>query len=242
MLTTSSTNPVLTNNEASAASGHQVSPRSGSQPATQRAALAMITAIVTSGNRSDGRLSFSGSRAGQAYSASRLEPMSREFAIAQVNIALPREPLDSPALAEFVANLEPVNALADAAPGFVWRLEDESGDATSIKRLRRRAPDHQHVGLGVDRGTVELRLLRRPPRGDAPPARVDDQARRVSPCPLVAARGRDARRPRRRGSGSNTSAPTARAPTRSPSSSATRLRTPSRPSRASTTASPARRG
>ena len=46
--------------------------------------------------------------------------------IAQVNIALPREPLDSPALAEFVANLEPVNALADAAPGFVWRLEDES--------------------------------------------------------------------------------------------------------------------
>ena len=53
--------------------------------------------------------------------------------IAQVNIALPREPLDSPALAEFVANLEPVNALADAAPGFVWRLEDETGDATSIR-------------------------------------------------------------------------------------------------------------
>jgi hypothetical protein len=53
--------------------------------------------------------------------------------IAQVNIALPREPLDSPALAEFVANLEPVNALADAAPGFVWRLEDDSGDATSIR-------------------------------------------------------------------------------------------------------------
>jgi Domain of unknown function (DUF3291) len=53
--------------------------------------------------------------------------------IAQVNIALPREPLDSRALAEFVANLEPVNALADAAPGFAWRLEDDSGDATSIR-------------------------------------------------------------------------------------------------------------
>jgi hypothetical protein len=53
--------------------------------------------------------------------------------IAQVNIALPREPLDSPALADFVVNLEPVNALADAAPGFVWRLADESGDATSIR-------------------------------------------------------------------------------------------------------------
>jgi hypothetical protein len=59
--------------------------------------------------------------------------MSGEFAVAQVNIALPREPLDSPALAEFVANLEPVNALADSAPGFIWRLQDESGDATSIK-------------------------------------------------------------------------------------------------------------
>lgn len=42
-------------------------------------------------------------------------------------------PLDSPRLAEFVAALEPVNALADAAPGFVWRLQDETGDATSIK-------------------------------------------------------------------------------------------------------------
>jgi len=59
--------------------------------------------------------------------------MSGEAWIAQVNIALPRQPLDSPALAEFVANLEPVNALADSAPGFVWRLEDESGDATSIR-------------------------------------------------------------------------------------------------------------
>ena len=53
--------------------------------------------------------------------------------LAQVNIGLPLEPLDSPALAQFVASLEPVNALADAAPGFVWRLQDESGDATSIQ-------------------------------------------------------------------------------------------------------------
>jgi hypothetical protein len=59
--------------------------------------------------------------------------MGERWWIAQVNIALPREPLDSPALAEFVANLEPVNALADGAPGFVWRLQDDSGDATSIQ-------------------------------------------------------------------------------------------------------------
>jgi hypothetical protein len=59
--------------------------------------------------------------------------MSNGWQIAQVNIALPREPLDTPALAEFVAELEPVNALADSARGFVWRLQDESGDATAIQ-------------------------------------------------------------------------------------------------------------
>lgn len=53
--------------------------------------------------------------------------------IAQVNIAVPHEPLDSPRLAEFVELLDPVNAIADASPGFVWRLQDESGDATSIR-------------------------------------------------------------------------------------------------------------
>ncbi len=53
--------------------------------------------------------------------------------LAQVNIALPVEPLDSAALAGFVAQLEPVNALADGAPGFVWRLQTEDGDATAIR-------------------------------------------------------------------------------------------------------------
>ena len=53
--------------------------------------------------------------------------------LAQVNIALAREPLDAPLLADFMAALEPVNAAADAAPGFVWRLQDASGDATGIR-------------------------------------------------------------------------------------------------------------
>ena len=59
--------------------------------------------------------------------------MTADWQIAQLNVAIPRRPLDSPALSEFVAALAPVNALADAAPGFVWRLADESGDATSIR-------------------------------------------------------------------------------------------------------------
>ncbi|WP_045878672.1 DUF3291 domain-containing protein [Pseudofrankia sp. DC12] len=53
--------------------------------------------------------------------------------LAQVNIARLLEPLESPRLAGFVAALDPVNALADAAPGFRWRLQDDSGDATTIQ-------------------------------------------------------------------------------------------------------------
>jgi hypothetical protein len=55
------------------------------------------------------------------------------FELAQVNIARLAAPLDSRQLADFVANLEPVNAAADAADGFRWRLQDESGDATSVE-------------------------------------------------------------------------------------------------------------
>ena len=53
--------------------------------------------------------------------------------VAQLNIGLPVAPLTTPALAGFVEALEPVNALADAAPGFVWRLQTEEGDATAIR-------------------------------------------------------------------------------------------------------------
>ena len=53
--------------------------------------------------------------------------------LAQINIARLLAPIDSPQLADFVAGLEPVNALADASPGFVWRLQDDSGDATAIR-------------------------------------------------------------------------------------------------------------
>src|SRR5262245_39862668 len=57
------------------------------------------------------------------------------FHLAQLNIARLLEPLDSPRLAGFVELLPVVNALADKAPGFVWRLQDEDGggDATGIR-------------------------------------------------------------------------------------------------------------
>jgi hypothetical protein len=53
--------------------------------------------------------------------------------LAQINIARIRAPIDSPDLADFVAGLEPINALADGTPGFVWRLQTDEGDATAIR-------------------------------------------------------------------------------------------------------------
>ena len=53
--------------------------------------------------------------------------------LAQLNVALGKATVDSPEMAEFAANLDRVNALADAATGFVWRLQDEDGNATSIR-------------------------------------------------------------------------------------------------------------
>ena len=53
------------------------------------------------------------------------------FHLAQVNIARPLAPLDDPLLADFVANLEPVNAAADRAEGFVWRLKSDDDDSAS---------------------------------------------------------------------------------------------------------------
>lgn len=56
-----------------------------------------------------------------------------QWELAQVNIARLIEPLDSERIADFIANLDPVNADADVAPGFIWRLKTEEGDATSIQ-------------------------------------------------------------------------------------------------------------
>jgi len=54
------------------------------------------------------------------------------FHLAQVNVARLLAPIDDPLIADFVAQLDAVNALADASPGFAWRLKDDSGNATSI--------------------------------------------------------------------------------------------------------------
>jgi hypothetical protein len=56
-----------------------------------------------------------------------------EWHLAQVNIGRLRARVDDPLIADFVANLDRINALADAAAGFVWRLQTEDGNATAIR-------------------------------------------------------------------------------------------------------------
>ena len=55
------------------------------------------------------------------------------YHIAQVNIAQMVAPLDSPLMHDFVANLDRINAVADDASGFVWRLMGDGNDATSLR-------------------------------------------------------------------------------------------------------------
>ena len=61
--------------------------------------------------------------------------------LAQLNIAQLRQPMDHPDTREFAEALGPINALADAAPGFVWRLQTQDGDATALRPL----PDPQTI-------------------------------------------------------------------------------------------------
>ncbi len=53
--------------------------------------------------------------------------------LAQLNVGRLRAPLDDPAIDDFRNNLARINALAEVREGFVWRLQDDNGDATSIK-------------------------------------------------------------------------------------------------------------
>ncbi len=53
--------------------------------------------------------------------------------IAQINVGRLRVEPPHPVIAAFMDNLDRINALAEASPGFVWRLKDDSNNATSIR-------------------------------------------------------------------------------------------------------------
>ncbi|MFC3998356.1 DUF3291 domain-containing protein [Nocardiopsis sediminis] len=68
--------------------------------------------------------------------------MSPSHHLAQLNIGTFTHPLDDPRMAGFTGMLDPINALAEASPGFVWRLVGEGeNDATSLRPLGDDGPD-----------------------------------------------------------------------------------------------------
>jgi hypothetical protein len=59
--------------------------------------------------------------------------MEMIYHLAQINIGRILAPIDDPLMAEFVAQLDTINTLADRSPGFVWRLQTAEGNATSVQ-------------------------------------------------------------------------------------------------------------
>jgi hypothetical protein len=55
------------------------------------------------------------------------------YHLAQVNIGRIKGPLEGPVMEGFMARLDEINALADASPGFVWRLQTSAGNATYFR-------------------------------------------------------------------------------------------------------------
>lgn len=56
-----------------------------------------------------------------------------KYHLAQVNIAQAQNLMDSEHMKGFKDRLDEINALADQSTGFIWRLQTEGGDATSIQ-------------------------------------------------------------------------------------------------------------
>ncbi len=61
------------------------------------------------------------------------ESTASAFHLAQLNIARALGETDGPEMAEFMANLDRINTLAEESPGYIWRLQTEEGDATSVR-------------------------------------------------------------------------------------------------------------
>jgi hypothetical protein len=57
----------------------------------------------------------------------------REFDIAQLNVGRAVAPLDDAVMADFMNWLDEINSLAERSPGFVWRLQGDNGNNTSLK-------------------------------------------------------------------------------------------------------------
>ena len=57
----------------------------------------------------------------------------KRFQIAEVNIGRVRASLEDESMQGFVARLDEINALAEASPGFVWRLKSDVGPSSYLR-------------------------------------------------------------------------------------------------------------
>lgn len=96
-----------------------------------------------------------------------IPPVCSAFELAQLNVAIMKEPLESPSMADFVASLDRINALAEAAPGFVWRLQTEEGDATAMRPMGEDTLVNMSVWRDIESlnqyvyGTAHVDIMRR---------------------------------------------------------------------------------
>ncbi|MEH6609939.1 MAG: DUF3291 domain-containing protein [Halioglobus sp.] len=58
--------------------------------------------------------------------------MVQKWHLAQINVGTIRYLHEDPRMSGFMSRLDEINALADHSPGFVWRLQSDSGNATDI--------------------------------------------------------------------------------------------------------------
>jgi len=63
----------------------------------------------------------------------RIMTSKKQYQLAQVNIAQAKAEMDTKTMSGFVNRLDEINALAEKSKGFVWRLQSDDGDATSIR-------------------------------------------------------------------------------------------------------------
>ena len=58
------------------------------------------------------------------------DAQGQAYHLAQLNIATIKYPKESEEMKEFMDALDGINLLAECSPGFVWRLKDDTGNAT----------------------------------------------------------------------------------------------------------------
>lgn len=75
-----------------------------------------------------------------------------DYQLAQLNVAEFLTSRDAPEVTDFIHALDEINTLADASDGFVWRLQDEVGDAMSFTPFG----DNMIVNLSVWRDRESL--------------------------------------------------------------------------------------